>query len=109
MAAEKVAFGLVVLEGWVLVAGGSGRGARSWGSGNGGSGEVGVEREEFLEVDHSGGESELEQRFALSAVAGFAESVHFEFGEFAFNEGSSSELAAGRGSGLFGSCLVSSS
>src|SRR6266852_1202509 len=108
MAAEEVVFGGVVLGRRAMVAGRSWRGAPRWGLGNSGSGEVGVEGEELLEVHHSGGESELEQCFAFAAVAGFAESVRLEFGEFAFNERSSSELAARCRSGLFGSCVLQS-
>src|SRR6266849_10348660 len=98
MAAEEVVFGGVVLGRRAMVAGRAWRGAPRWGLGNSGSGEVGVEREELLEVHHPGGESKLEQCFAFAAVAGFSESVHLQFSELAFDEGSSSELAARGGS-----------
>ena len=100
--------GGVVLERWAVVAGAPSGVAPRWGSGKGASREVGVEGEELLEVHHPGGESKLEQCFAFAAVAGFGESVHFEFGEFPFDEGSSSELASCRGSGLLGSCILES-
>jgi hypothetical protein len=107
VAAEEVVFGKVV---GVRVVGllGEFDGGASKRSGMTGVQGRHLEVEELLEVHERGGEPDLEEHFPLSAVAGLAHAVHFEFCEFAFDERSSFQFSSCRWSSLFCACRLES-